>query len=130
MTKANETQVGGDHYKNMGHEQHWDLVLRYEWDYFQGQIIKYVMRWKTKHATPEKRLQDLKKARHFLDKYIEAEQDKLELNMLGQAMSGINRGKNPWWINADASFHCANCDTVHRRGECPTEPGRGYVNQG
>ena len=29
------------------------------------------MRWKDKHPTPEKKLEDLKKARHFLDKYIE-----------------------------------------------------------
>jgi hypothetical protein len=43
----------------------------YEWDYFQGQITKYLMRWKFKHETHEQRMEDLKKARHFLDKYIE-----------------------------------------------------------
>jgi hypothetical protein len=37
----------------------------------QYQITKYVMRWKDKHPTVEKRIEDLKKARHFLDKYIE-----------------------------------------------------------
>lgn len=68
---ANDRQEGGTHYKTDGKPQHWDLVLMYDWDYFQGQITKYLMRWKTKHSTPEKRLEDLKKARHFLDKYIE-----------------------------------------------------------
>lgn len=68
---ANDIQVGGDHYKTDKLPQHWDLAILYEWDFFQYQITKYIMRWKKKHSTPEKRLEDLKKARHFLDKYIE-----------------------------------------------------------
>lgn len=77
----NDRQVGGTHYKReteAGNPQHWDLVLMYQWDYFQGQITKYLMRWKTKHDTAEKRLEDLKKASHFLDKYIAHEEAKLE----------------------------------------------------
>ncbi len=70
---ANDTQVGGTHYRQSGKElQHWDLAVLYQWDPFQYQITKYVMRAKYKHATPEERLNDLKKARHFLDKYIES----------------------------------------------------------
>lgn len=68
---ANDTQVGGTHYGPGTKLQHWDLATMFKWDPFQYQITKYVMRWKDKHATPEKRLEDLKKARHFLDKYIE-----------------------------------------------------------
>lgn len=69
---ANSRQEGGDHYKTSGSTpQHWDLAILYSWDIFQYQITKYVMRWRNKHDTPEKRLLDLKKARHFLDKYIE-----------------------------------------------------------
>lgn len=69
---ANNHQVAGDHYKQEdGIPQHWDLVIIYNWDYFQSQITKYVMRWKDKHPTPEQKLNDLLKARHFLDKYIE-----------------------------------------------------------
>lgn len=62
---ANTRQVGGDHYKTGG-EEHWDRVHRLGLDYFQGQITKYVERWKKKNG-----VQDLMKARHFLDKYIE-----------------------------------------------------------
>jgi hypothetical protein len=62
---ANERQVGGDHYKNGG-EEHWDRVHRLGLDYFQGQITKYVERWKEKNG-----VQDLEKALHFLEKYIE-----------------------------------------------------------
>lgn len=71
---ANEKQEGGNHYKQeseRGNPQHWDLAIMYGWDPFQYQIIKYVMRWKDKFPTPDQRLTDLKKARHFLDKYIE-----------------------------------------------------------
>lgn len=69
---ANDTQVGGTHYTPGSKLQHWDLAIMFGWDPFQYQITKYVMRWKDKHNTPEKRLEDLEKARHFLDKYIEA----------------------------------------------------------
>lgn len=66
MTEANKTQVGGDHYQKYGNLQHWDIVHHFDLDYFQGQITKYIMRWKDKNG-----LQDLKKAQHFLQKYIE-----------------------------------------------------------
>lgn len=62
---ANERQVGGAHYKT-GPVQHWDMVAQHGLDYFQGQITKYVMRWKAKGG-----IQDLEKAAHFLEKYIE-----------------------------------------------------------
>jgi hypothetical protein len=62
--RANSTQVGGDHYQSP--IQHWDWVASNNLDYFQGQITKYVFRWKKKGG-----VQDLEKARHFLNKYIE-----------------------------------------------------------
>ena len=67
MTNANARQVGGDHYRNKIH--HWDWVASNELDYFQGQITKYVARWKSKNG-----IEDLKKAQHFLEKYIELEE--------------------------------------------------------
>jgi hypothetical protein len=64
---ANDRQVGGTHYKNGGEaEEHWDRVDRLGLDYFQACITKYVERWKLKGG-----IQDLEKARHYLDKYIE-----------------------------------------------------------
>lgn len=67
---ANDTQVGGSHYRGAP-VQHWDMVAMHGLDYFQGQITKYVMRWRKKNG-----LQDLYKARHFLQKYIEVEEAK------------------------------------------------------
>lgn len=68
MSNANTTQVGGSHYKAHGDAdlQHWDIVHKLKLDYFQGQITKYVIRWKDKNG-----LEDLHKAAHFLQKYIE-----------------------------------------------------------
>lgn len=64
---ANDRQVGGTHY-GLGELQHWDIVHQCNLDYFQAQIIKYTMRHKEKN-----KLQDLQKAQHFLEKYIELE---------------------------------------------------------
>lgn len=64
---ANNFQVGGTHYKEMALE-HWDVVALDNLDYFQGCITKYVMRWRGKNG-----IQDLEKAKHYLDKYIEIE---------------------------------------------------------
>ena len=66
---ANERQVGGSHYKT-GSAEHWDMVVHFKLDYFQGQITKYVMRWREKGG-----VKDLKKAQHFLEKYIEVATD-------------------------------------------------------
>lgn len=71
MPSANERQVGGRHYQTP--IQHWDYVVANNLDYFQGQITKYVTRWRNKGG-----IQDLEKARHFLDKYIELAKDDAE----------------------------------------------------
>ena len=74
MSKANETQVGGNHYQTGG-QQHWDLVIPFELDYFQAAITKYVFRHKKKDG-----LKDLRKAQHFIQKYIEIlEAEELEV---------------------------------------------------
>jgi hypothetical protein len=63
---ANDKQVGGEHYKS--DIQHWDYVHANNLDYFQAQITKYVERHKKKNGK-----EDLEKAMHFLEKYIELE---------------------------------------------------------
>jgi hypothetical protein len=64
-SKANDRQEGGDHYQNKA-IQPWDYIISNNIGYLEGNVIKYVSRWKEKHG-----LQDLKKARHYLDKLIE-----------------------------------------------------------
>lgn len=63
--KANDTQVAGTHYRTTF--QHWDLVLKLELGYFEGQVTKYVTRYRKKNG-----LQDAEKALHFLEKYMES----------------------------------------------------------
>lgn len=65
--KANGKQIGGDHYKS--DYQHWDWVLHVHLPYLPAQVTKYLSRWRKKNG-----LQDLKKADHFLDKFMEAEE--------------------------------------------------------
>jgi hypothetical protein len=71
LMKANEVQVGGDHYRANGKYQIWDLVVDMGWDFFQGNVISYVHRYRQKGG-----VDDLRKARHYLDKMIEIEEAK------------------------------------------------------
>ena len=65
--KATDTQEGGTHYKDMA-IQPVEYIHKNGIGYFEGCVIKYVSRWRGKNG-----LQDLKKARHFLDLLIEME---------------------------------------------------------
>lgn len=68
MSTANNTQVGGTHYKNTF--QHWDLCHELDLGYFEGQISKYITRHRFK-----KGLEDAEKALHFCAKLIELARD-------------------------------------------------------
>lgn len=65
MVKANDIQVGGDHYKQFQYET-WDVIADWNLGYFDGNAVKYLSRWKHKGG-----VYDLKKARHYIDKLIE-----------------------------------------------------------
>jgi hypothetical protein len=75
MSGANSRQVAGNHYKNRGIE-HWDIVALWNLDYFQGQILRYVMRWRDKAG-----LVDLEKGLHVYQKYLEIERLRAEGTM-------------------------------------------------
>lgn len=64
------TQIGGDHYKDMP-IQPIDFILKNGLGYCEGNVVKYVSRWRKKHG-----VEDLKKARHYLDMLIEMESPK------------------------------------------------------
>lgn len=65
---ANERQVGGAHYKDKA-IQPWDYITSNGLGYLEGNVIKYVSRHKLKGG-----VEDLRKARHYLDKLIEVEE--------------------------------------------------------
>jgi hypothetical protein len=72
-TTANQVQVGGDHYRK--HKiQPWDAFQ--DWmtpeqfsGFLRGSVMKYLSRYRDKAG-----IEDLKKARHVLDKLIEVEE--------------------------------------------------------
>lgn len=66
MSEANKRQVAGAHYS--GTLQHWDLVSTLNIPYFPAQITRYMARWRKKNG-----VEDLEKALHYMDKYIEEE---------------------------------------------------------
>jgi len=68
--KARDYMIGGEHYKNMGIEP-WDVLSTWpqaqQVGFYRGNALKYIMRAGSK-GDP---LQDIKKARHYLDRLIE-----------------------------------------------------------
>ena len=66
---ANDTQVAGNHYKGKA-IQPWDYIMANNLGYLEGNIVKYVSRWRDKGG-----IEDLRKARHYLDKLIEVEME-------------------------------------------------------
>jgi hypothetical protein len=65
VPNANDVQVAGTHYKDKS-IQPWDYIVANKLGYLEGNIVKYVSRWKDKGG-----IDDLRKARHYLDKLIE-----------------------------------------------------------
>jgi len=63
--RANAQQVGGAHYAVKA-IQPWDYIVANNLGYLEGNIVKYVSRWKDKGG-----VEDLKKAQHYLQKLIE-----------------------------------------------------------
>lgn len=75
--RANEIQVGGDHYR--GREtQHWDVIDRNGIGYLEGVATKYLCRWREKNG-----IQDLRKAEHYVIKLLE------EIDEQGRRPRGI-----------------------------------------
>lgn len=64
---ALKEQVAGSHYKTMV-IQPVEYIHRNNIGFAEGSVIKYVSRWRSKGG-----IDDLKKARHFLDLLIEME---------------------------------------------------------
>jgi len=67
---ANDYQVGGTHYKDMGVEP-WDVIdtwpIEQQVGYYRGNLLKYTMRMGAKGASVE----DINKAEHYARKLSE-----------------------------------------------------------
>jgi hypothetical protein len=73
---AFDSQVGGDHYKNLA-IQPLEFIVANGLDFPSGNVVKYVTRYKLKGG-----LEDLRKARHYLDLLIELKEKEIESQKL------------------------------------------------
>ena len=61
----NDKQVGGKHYVEL-ELQPWEVIERNKLDYWEGNAIKYLLRYKHKNG-----VEDLKKAIHYIEYLIQ-----------------------------------------------------------
>lgn len=61
---------GPSHYKDKT-IQPWDFIIALNLNYLEGNVVKYVSRWRQKNG-----IDDLNKAKHYLEKLIEVESKK------------------------------------------------------
>lgn len=73
---ANNYQIAGDHYRR-GNIQPWDAIADWELGFLDGNVVKYMARWKKKEG-----LKDLMKAKHYLEKLIEEETARVQIPTL------------------------------------------------
>ena len=71
MTALNK-QVAGNHYKDLP-IQPVEYIHANALGYFEGNVIKYVSRWRKKNG-----IADLEKAKHYIELLIELENRKLD----------------------------------------------------
>jgi len=60
----NKRQVGGDHYVKYK-IQPWDVIDEYKLNYYEGNILKYLLR------TKSSRVEDLQKLIHYAEKELD-----------------------------------------------------------
>jgi hypothetical protein len=63
--RANDVQVGGSHYKDHA-IQPWDYIVANNLGYLEGNVVKYITRWRQKGG-----VDDLRKVVHYAEKLIE-----------------------------------------------------------
>ena len=126
MSKANDRQVGGEHYKS--EYQHWDFADDVNMHHLEYIISKWVTRYQNKGGA-----EDLEKALHALEKLRDlrnAHREALE------EFSALNRLHNDQFLALD---HLLNgrykkCEVTIRRmlaeEKQSTEPGPSYVTGG
>jgi hypothetical protein len=69
MINPFNTQVNGIHYKDLA-IQPVEYIIKNNLGYLEGNVIKYISRWRKKDG-----VNDLRKARHYIDMLIQIEQD-------------------------------------------------------
>ena len=89
MENPMSNQVGGDHYTRCA-IQPWEIIERNGLGFFEGNVIKYVMRYQNKNG-----LQDLLKAKHYIEYLINREEKNVQTNSQEREFPPITLGLLP-----------------------------------
>ena len=65
--KEDMNEADPAHYSNLPMEP-WDFIQQHKLDFFEGNVVKYICRWKNKGGVT-----DLRKAITYIEKIIEGE---------------------------------------------------------
>jgi hypothetical protein len=86
--EPNDYQVAGNHYQTKDKYQLWDLITDINLNFLLANAIKYIYRCKNKNG-----LQDLEKAKHYIDKFFSLSLDK-QINLLTISLNkNVNMGE-------------------------------------
>jgi len=117
--KENEKQVGGTHYKKQA-IQTWDFVYQNDIGYLEGNAIKYIARWRDKGG-----IQDLQKAKHYIDKIIELEEKSVLSKQVEEKLAAMKAGQAECMTAEQMSVHRMGCVMMH--GSLHDEQEDAYV---
>jgi hypothetical protein len=70
------------------------FIMQNDIPYAEGNAIKYICRWRWKHKTKEAQIEDLKKAKQYIDLILEHEENKSDEHVklkLGNDISGLRK---------------------------------------
>ena len=70
------------------------FIMQNDIPYAEGNAIKYICRWRWKHKTKEAQIEDLKKAKQYIDLILEHEENKSDEQVklkLGNDPSGLRK---------------------------------------
>ena len=70
------------------------FIMQNEIPYAEGNAIKYLCRWRFKHKTKEAQIEDLKKAKQYIDLILEHEENKSDDTVklkLGNDPAGLRK---------------------------------------
>lgn len=87
--EAMSKQVGGDHYTRCA-IQPWELIERNGLGFFEGNVIKYILRYKNKNG-----LQDLLKAKHYIEYLINREEKNVQTITQERQLPKVNESRLP-----------------------------------
>lgn len=85
---ANNTGPG--HYKDKP-MQPWDFIVSNDLGYLEGNIVKYITRWKQKGG-----VENLRKAKHYIEKLIEVALNS-DITTPQQASDSVLRAQRTTW---------------------------------